>query len=87
MSYRALLEGGPLDGTALKLVIVGQGPPDWPGKINDTERTAAGHYVLADREPVPFALGAHPNVLLTATYRWSQLPDSPRPGLPSGADQ
>jgi hypothetical protein len=29
-----------------------------------------GRYVLAETEPVPFELGRHPHLLLTAGYRW-----------------
>lgn len=74
MSYRALLQGGPLDGITLNLNVVGEGPFDWPPAIGDSERKADGRYVLAERESVPFEMGAHPNILLTATYTWAAEP-------------
>lgn len=70
MSYRALLKGGPLDRVTLNLNILGPSPEDWPPAIGDSEGNADGHYVLTEREPVPFQLGEHSNVLLTATYAW-----------------
>lgn len=70
MSYRAILSGGPLDGVVLSLGFSGPIPDDWPQEIGDSEQEARGRYVVASREPVPFRLGEHPNVLLTATYQW-----------------
>ncbi len=70
MSYRALLAGGPLDGITLNLAFPAEAPECWPPAIGDSEGEAPGRYVLAETEPVPFEMGQHPHLLLTATYRW-----------------
>lgn len=74
MSWRAVLVGGPLDGITLNLDHLGPPPADWPTRIGNSEVEDDGAYVLDKTEPVPFAMGAHPNLLLTGHYRWEARP-------------
>lgn len=71
MTWRVLLEGGPLAGKQATFerenFYLGDTRDDWPPAF---DHPGGGRYVLARREPVPFDMGDHPNVLLTAHYAW-----------------
>lgn len=76
MSYRLILHGGPFDGGGIPW------DPDeggWPPPddlelglppADETPGDARHRYALHFVEPVPAALGQHPNILLTSHYHY-----------------
>jgi hypothetical protein len=70
VTWRVLLEGGPLDGqqAVLERANLPDRTEDWPEAFD--QREPPGRYVLVSKEPVPFGMGEHPHLLLTARYRW-----------------
>lgn len=86
MSYRLVLHGGPLDGGGVHWDGEAHGwpPPDELELGKPPEREQPGDlrycYVLHFVEPVPAALGQHPNILLTGHYHYQGEADDDSPG-------
>jgi hypothetical protein len=72
VTWRVLLEGGPLDGQQAAFeranLPLGDAQVDWPPAFDHAD--PPGRYVLASQEPVPFGIGESSHVMLTARYAW-----------------